>query len=208
MKEPFILICFFSLFIFSGTSAQETSVKLYSNFYLFNSRPLPVTLSNPYDEFSFNNLSIAFREITKREWVHEIEGSYASTDVGYAESKAYNIRYALGKYLWRSKNQKARFLLSGASRLFYQRSQIVSTGDNLNNIINDVGLNLSLFTHLEFDLSKKFYLDINASILGMTLSRQSWKQGPLQGELQSFGGEYNFNALNERLLRIGVGFRF
>ena len=192
-----------TLLVCTTSDAQESSLKLYSNFHLFKSNPTPSGLGDYYNDLTSNQFSLAFRNISQRNWVHEIEGSYLSTDLGFAESKGYNLRYSLGRYLWKSKNQKVRFLLSGASRIFYNRLRVVSESENLN-----IGLNLSFFTHLEIDLSNRFYLDINGSFLGMTISDKSWKQGPLQGPPNTFDGKSSFNGLNDRLLRVGVGFRF
>lgn len=208
MKYMQLLFSFLSVLFCTISNAQESSVKLYTNFHLFKSNPMPTGLGDYYDELTSNQLSLAFRKISQRDWVHELEGAYLSTDLGFAKSKGYNIRYSLGRYLWKSKNERIRLLLSGASRVFYNRLSLVSERENLNTIRRDIGLNLSLFTHLEIDLSKKFYLDINGSFLGVTISDNSWKQGPLQGPLNTYNGSSILTGMNDRLLRVGVGFRF
>lgn len=203
---------FYLGFIPSSTYGQESGIKLYSKFDLFDTNRYPLWKTIDSEPLIFNNLSLAYRRITKKDWVHELEGSYSNSGLNLndfqTKGRGYELRYSLGRYLWKSKDQKVRLLLSGASKLFLHKVQFNSGAEQLRSEITDVGINLSVFTHLEIDLSEKFYLDINTSFLGMTLTNQSWKQGPLQGGLESYKGKYRFNALDQGIFRLGVGFRF
>ena len=207
-----LCLCFFLGFILSSMYGQESSIKLYSKFDLFDTKRYPTWKTIESEPLFFNNLSLAYRRITKREWVHELEGSYSNTGLSLndfqTKGRGYELRYSLGRYLWKSNDQKVRFLLSGASKLFLHKAQIFSNPDQLRSEITDVGLNLSVFTHLEIDLSKRFYLDINTSFLGMTITSQSWREVSSQSGLESYRGKYRFNALDQGLFRLGVGFRF
>lgn len=212
MKRIQIILCsFFCVFILSTSRAQESSLKLYYSF--------PSSQYGPHPFFRFQNppsslykLSLAYQKRVNNGWKYEIEGGLSpiSIEDNFKEFGFFG-RFSLGKYLWMSKNGKIRFSIDLASRGHYYHTNYFRDGTANEGPSHRTlyGVDLRLFNHLEVDISKKLYLDLNASFLGASLSRSIYDSGNISSLPASRLENTEFKAIDgNNLIRIGLGYRF
>ena len=193
--------------------AQENSVKLYSNFLYLNSEYIPTRYAYEAKLFNYNSISVAFRRITKRGLIHELEAKAffkkQNDASGEVQWKDIQVRYQLGAYSATLFN-KIKIQPAGALTIFHSTEEIDVADFNEYKITNDRnGFNLSFFIHAEYPISEQLYLDINTSFLGFAFYLDYREtENPNIAELQRRLGGFHIEWYPTRLLRIGIGYTF
>lgn len=211
-KSPLLLFCILLLpfVLFS----QQNGLKLYSNFFYLKPQPSTTFKNNDPNLIHFTYPSIALRLVTKREWIHEIETHFYVNNPE-VDGETYtdletHIRHEIGKYIRAGFSEKVNIQLAGSYQFYYAKENIPGTDTYPFRQRNQLfGISVAFGIHFEYQLSKRFYLDANMSIIDYSLGMDfSYTDHPRLTENQRKQGGFDIDLLSDRMLRIGVGYHF
>lgn len=208
----YTLILMLSLIFPMVSFSQTKSIKIYSNFLLFNSDQFPRERDYKPSTINYQGITFAYHSQKPNATFQQIEGrvnikktSENGIDINRS---AFHIRYEYGKYLVTNKNEKLKFAVSGASKLYYQFEDISGSLIFTSND-SEVGLNITTFANLEYNFSKNIFLELGLSPFGFNFGLVTSKfDNPSIPESRQRSSSFYFSGFNERLLRLGVGYRF
>ena len=210
MKYLFLSLFLCSTFYLSG---QDKSIKVYSNFLYLNSERYSILFNPNKKGFEFEQVSLAYRKRNEKTFF-ELEGgllTFKEELPDFAKDHFdIHIRGEQGFKMRESANGKFLFYISLAAKIYYWREDdLPKTSANFETNTWSTGLNGALFLRGEYHFNEKFYLDVNTTFLGGTLSAQfSTLKDPILTVNQQTQGGFDFDILSERLLRIGIGYKF
>ncbi len=205
----FIFICLISTII----SAQESSTKIYSN-WLYFSEQYPRQFDYDKPDFYFSGLTVAYRKINTKSKFHQFELSLKlkqqdEPDDYFKRISTY-IRYERGKHFENKILGIIDFQFSGSGKLYYLKEDINSLSfSEYEAKRTEAGFNFALFTNFGYDLGKRFYIELSTSIIGATISTEfQTVYNPNLTKNQQKQGGFDFDLLDERILRIGLAYVF
>jgi len=206
---------YLSLFLFSSfyLSGQNQSIKIYSNFLYLNSERYSLRFNSSQKGFEFEQVRLAYRK-TKEKSFFELEGgllAFKKEESIFTKNHFdIHIRGEQGFKIRATKNGKFLMYLSLAAKVYYwTEDDLPKTSSSFETNTWTSGLNGALFFRGEYHLNEKFYLDVNTTFLGGNLSVLfTTTKNPALTERQQTQGGFDFDILTERLLRIGVGYKF
>ncbi len=198
----------------NSAKAQKNSLKVYGNFLILNSEKEPWHFNHTPSPFSYRGISVAYQLINKEGRIHEWE-IRISFDKENTDSLKFNqfnahVRYEIGRRFKRKLSKKIDFGISGGGKIFYLHETVNrQPGFEFQRINNAVGINIAALAHLEYALSKNIYIDLSLTLGGASIdSSYQYYDNPALTERQKKQGGFDLDLFRERLLRIGVGYRF
>ena len=208
MKLKNVLILLLFIAISQQITAQNKSIKIYSNFM----RPLqkPALFDND-GGIKFRGLSVAYR-IWNGEFSQEVEARFNARNKS-EQSNTFNsweghLRYEIGKF-W---NISDRFIIQrGLSATLYHLNEDINVEAvnvfPLTRMIS--GIEVGGLIHFIYEFKNNIYLDLNTSVLSASLGTQfSEIENPMLTERERRQGGYDFDILFFGNIRIGVGYIF
>lgn len=205
------LVFLFTISCYSILSSQENSIKLYANLPFWNSKPIPRAFNYEEAFITFNGLSLAFSNRNDL-WRNEYEIGGQPLHLNLEEYAGYSVyfRFQRARYLSTKILKKGQLAFGIAARLYvFNETFDPSTSATFPLEFNSSGISIGPFAHFEYALSKNIFIDINSNLLSLNfeLNRQRI-ENPFLTERQQTTGGFDFDLLTERLLRIGIGYRF
>ncbi len=215
------LMLLLSYWLSTGLNAQEIEIeapklevviKAYTNFLYFNSQynPRPYDFSPEFFRFWGITPAVSFRAY-ESPIIQEIEPKYWSSNSEDGNIKEYEVglRYELCWYLKNEIVPGVRFRWGGSSRFYYYHADVSSGFNGFPTIAQNGGFELSLVAHLEFRIFKKIIVEINTSNLNVNFEiDDQYIDNPGLTENQKTSTGFDFEAFNQRILRIGIGYEF
>ena len=201
------MICSFTLF------GQTKSIKIYSNFlYLNSERYNRNALSEEKTPFEFEYFTLGYRKEKEESfWEYEaglvlFQKDNISTSLNHVDA---HFRIERGFKIRESSNGKFKFYISPSAKVYFLSEKTdskVSTVFPMKEWI--AGINGALFLRGEYHFSEKLYLDFNTTFIGGSLGiNYQTIENPILTTNQRTQGGFDFDALGERLLRIGIGYK-
>lgn len=210
-----ILLLLFT--ILSHRSIAQNSVIIYSNFHYlhYDRTPRHYNGSDYTGLFTFDNVSFAFRR-EKGNVGHEFELKLYFNKEERENHKVEQFLIQLGyEYGWGLKHKLFKVLdmrFGFAFRLYNLREEIDSEDYLFTTFPTErtvTGIWIGFFTHLEYNLSPRFYLNANTSIATVKAEQEHLKiDDPNLSEDLREGNLYELGTIYEPILRLGVGYRF
>lgn len=206
----------FVLFLLAASlQAQDKSLKLYSNFHW---SPQAIFSNNVSVSEDFAGLSAAYQWQRAGGWVHEVEAAFdpQKTDHRFARTSGFttHLRYETGRYLPGKLFNTLRVRWGVSALTGYTRMQGDVFPDQATPATissDELSFQLDGILHLEWNITDRWHLDLNSSLISLGVSRSSREATTTAGVLES---RDNWNtylpcANNAALrLRLGVGYRF
>lgn len=202
-----IILCFCKC----NLHAQNNSIKLYANLPILNSNPNLRAFDYNQSFIKFSGLSLAIstrKELWRNEY--EIGGQILHLDLEEYSGYIAQFRYQRARYLKKKflKKGQAAFGIGAKIYLFNEnRDPITAASFPIRRSAG--GIAIGPFAHFEYDLTKNIFVDINSNLLAFNLGFDRQRiENPLLTDRQQTTGGFDFDALAEHLLRVGIGFRF
>ncbi len=199
---------------FAFHSTAQSSIKVYANFYYLNTRITPHIPPTGLQSFNFHRPSIALSRTNKKGWIIDWEISALvknteNVDFKIKSAQAF-LRFEIGKNSWVSANKKFRFQNSVSIKTTGLKSDSSPlTMTRFPRTSRNISLNFQFFTGIEYDLTERIFLDLNTSLIGWSIGAD-WSRSlnPNLTLSQQKQGGFDLDALHNRLLRVGVGWKF
>ncbi len=193
-------------------NAQQHSLKTYANTLFLYS--IPASKPFDYEEriVNFNGITGAYRIVNERSFFHQLEARLGIKKVnqlnGSFERLSTHLRYEFGKYLPRKLFNTIEVFFSASIRFSYLNEKIeVPSYDTFPIELNTSGIHLSIAAGFEYDITDRLYLEMGISVNDVIIGVESrYKDNPAFTERQKQFGGYFLDALNERSLRLGIGY--
>ena len=120
------------------------------------------------------------------------------------------MRLELGFKVRESKNKKFKLYISPALKAYLLVEDEISKSPSIfpsSRLL--AGLNASIFLRGEYHFSDLFYLDVNTTFVGGSFGVDFQEiEDPSLTDLQQRQGGFDMDFFFERLLRIGIGYKF
>ena len=211
--KSIILILALALSSFTAVFSQdkEVVINLYTNFLYFNSNYNPSYFEfdrGPIDFFGLTPSISFFSE--ESEWIHEFEPRFWYQQRNQQTIKEFEagLRYSIGRYLYRSEEDKIRIRAGLAARTaYYQADFTPTTANDFPVETRNTWFGLSLVGHVEFWITPTIKVDIStlnfSSGIGFDIE---YTDDPALSENQKRKAGFNFNVGGQRIFRVGLGF--
>lgn len=214
-----IIFLLFNSCVFTSLFAQDAEVdqpkkeiyiKGYVNFLYFNSgyHPNYHNFEKEFFRFWAVTPAVSFRNLESLK-VHELEPKFWYSNRDNVKEYEFGLRYELCWYLKKEIVSGLRFRWGGSSRIYYYKADI-AFDPMFNNPTKEQngGLELSLAAHLEYQIFKKIKVELTTSNLNINFALDyHYTDNPLLTESQKTQGGFDFEIFNQRILRLGIGFK-
>lgn len=210
MKNDFknVLILLLFAVLCQQATAQNESLKIYSNFMRANQKP---ALFDNDEGVKFRGLSLAYR-IWNGKISQEFEVRFNArnkSELGdTSNSWEGHVRYEIGKF-WNVTDQL--IIQRTVSATLYHLNEDLNFEDisifPVNRMIS--GIEIGGFLHFIYEFKNNIYLDLNTSVLSASFGTQFTAiENPMLTELQRRQGGFDFDIIFFANFRIGVGYIF
>lgn len=213
-KHYFLTTFFFFCLVQLFGQSLSTTLKLYSGFTIFQSSYNPELLD--YELHTINYLGISPAISIKKEekaLSHELEPKLRwrkwETQTAAINDLELGLRYEALWYLPTNIKEKMFFRLGGSFRLYYYRGEQEPFDESgIPRIDKNQGMELAGAAHIEYWLTKRLVLDLNLIMLNINSAVETTLlDHPLLTERQRESQLFSIDVGNQRILRIGLGYK-
>ena len=197
----------------TASYGQSHGVLVYGNFPYLNANPRPQKIDFESALLNFGGVSVAYHRRNQNKLFVRLQGSYyqrsrSDSKFVYSRNGAYG-QMELGCYVWQSQEKKLRAYLSVLVSGHWQHED-VEISDVFENPLTStqVGIGGTSMGGIEYDFWGKFYLDMGIKLLGVTLQHERFIIETPPGAIPFDSSAIGLHSLQNRNLRIGVGYWF
>jgi len=207
------LLTFFLLLLSFSINAQNNSIKIYSNISYLNARIVPIKIDAPRALLEFNGVEFGYaRDFSDKGFLQVLGGVFYRdrNDNTYEYSRrGYRIQGEVGRYLFKTKDDKLRLYGSAQIRFFSLKEDITRSQLSQPAESSEIGVHAGFIAGVVYNLSHAIYVELGINVLGASLSYDSLKfvagNNPSNPDQL---GSLDFRMGGRRSARLGVGYKF